>query len=44
VFWIDRQRRIEQYLDTCWLEYLLEHGTAYLIVPLINPLSSATAR
>ena len=44
VFWIDRQRRIEKYRDTGWLEYLLEHGTAYLIVPLINPSSSATSR
>jgi|GEM_PF-2352627 len=44
VFWIDRQRRIEQYRDTGWLEYLLEQGTAYLIVPLINPSSSATSR
>lgn len=44
MYWIDRQRRIEQYRDTGWLEYLMEHGSAYLIVPLINPSSSATSR
>ena len=44
MFWIDRQRRIEKYRDTGWLEYQMEHGSAYLIVPLINPSSSATSR
>lgn len=43
-FWIDRQRRIDQYRDNGWLEYLMEHGSAFLIVPLINPSSSATSR
>jgi hypothetical protein len=43
-FWIDRQRRIEKYRDSGWLEYLMEHGSAFLIVPLINPSSSATSR
>lgn len=43
-FWIDRQRRIKPYRDAGWLEYLIEHGTAHLIVPLITPSSSAALR
>jgi hypothetical protein len=43
-FWIDRQRCIKRYRDTGWLSYLIEHGTAHLIVPLITPSSSASSR
>lgn len=43
-FWIDHQRCIKPYRDAGWLEYLIEHGTAHLIVPLITPSSSAALR
>ena len=42
--WIDRQRCIKPYQDFGWMEYLIEHGTAKLIVPLITPLSSSNLK
>lgn len=42
--WIDRQSLIKQYKDFGWLDYLLDHGTAQLIVPLITPSSSESPR
>jgi len=43
-FWIDRQRCIKGYQDAGWLEYLVEHGTANLIVSLITPSSFASSQ
>ncbi len=42
--WIDRQRLIKPYQDFGWLEYINEHGTSNLIVPLITPSSSQNPR
>ena len=42
--WIDRQRCFKPYQDFGWLEYLIEHGTSNLIVPLITPSSSQNPR
>ena len=42
--WIDRQRCIKPYQDFGWLEYLIEHGTSNLIVPLITASSSQNQR
>lgn len=41
---IDRQRCIRPYRDFGWVEYLIEHGTANLIVQLITPSSSSNLR
>jgi hypothetical protein len=43
-FWIDRQRCIKRYEDAGWLEYLVEHGTTNLIVPLITPSSFSSSK
>ena len=42
--WINRQRSIKPYQDFGWLEYLIEHGTSNLIVPLITPSPSQNSR
>jgi hypothetical protein len=42
-FWLSRQMKVELYRDAGWMRYLVEHGTEHLIVPLINPSSSASA-
>ena len=42
--WIDRQRCVKPYQDIGWMDYLIEHGTSNLIVPLINPSSSPNTR
>jgi hypothetical protein len=42
--WIDQQRYIKLYQDFGWLDYLIEHGTSNLIVPLITPSSSQNPR
>ena len=42
--WIDRQRCIKLYQDLGWMNYLVEHGTSNLIVPLINPSSSSNLK
>jgi hypothetical protein len=42
--WIDRQRCVKPYQDIGWMNYLIEHGTPNLIVPLITSSSSPNSR
>ena len=42
--WINRERCIKSYQDFGWIDYLIEHGTTNLIVPLITPSSSSNLR
>jgi len=42
--WIDRQQCVKPYQDIGWMNYLIEHGTQNLIVPLITPSSSPNSR
>jgi hypothetical protein len=35
-YWIDRVIKIRPYLNSGWLEYQIEHGTANLIVSLLS--------
>ena len=39
--WMDRQMKVEAYRNRGWMQYLVEHGTDQLIVPLITPSTSA---